>query len=111
MLSVVTAASLAISACSSLSKTSQPVSASYACGQLDIAVSGTDDSDLISIDYLDRRILLKPEISASGALYVAPGDDQTRSIAAADEALYAAKAAGRNRVRAAGRARPLAKAA
>ena len=78
MLSVVTAASLAISACSSLSKTSQPVSASYACGQLDIAVSGTDDSDLISIDYLDRRILLKPEVSASGALYVAPGDDQTR---------------------------------
>ena len=91
MLSVVTAASLAISACSSLSKTSQPVSASYACGQLDIAVSGTDDSDLISIDYLDRRILLKPEISASGALYVAPGDDQTRFWSKAEKATLTVK--------------------
>jgi heat shock protein HslJ/membrane-bound inhibitor of C-type lysozyme len=78
MLSVVTAAGLALSACSSLPDTSQPVSGSYACGQLDITVSGSGDSDLISVDYLDRRVLLKPEVSASGALYVAPGDDQTR---------------------------------
>ncbi|TYC58232.1 META domain-containing protein [Marinobacter sp. BW6] len=78
MLSVVTAAGLAISACSSLPETSQPFSGSYACGQLDIAVSGSDDSDLISVDYLDRRVLLKPDVSASGALYVAPGNDQTR---------------------------------
>ncbi|WP_227514420.1 MULTISPECIES: META domain-containing protein [Marinobacter] len=78
MLSVVTASGLALSACSSLPETSQPVSGSYACGQLDIAVSGSENSDLISVDYLDRRILLKPEVSASGALYVAPGDDQTR---------------------------------
>ncbi len=78
MLSVVTASGLALSACSSLPETSQPVSGSYACGQLDIAVSGSKNSDLISVDYLDRRILLKPEVSASGALYVAPGDDQTR---------------------------------
>ncbi|MGB1477510.1 MAG: META domain-containing protein [Marinobacter salsuginis] len=78
MLSVVTASGLALSACSSLPETSQPVSGSYACGQLDIAVSGSENSDLISVDYLDRRILLKPEVSASGALYVTPGDDQTR---------------------------------
>ncbi|SNC63617.1 Membrane-bound lysozyme-inhibitor of c-type lysozyme [Marinobacter sp. es.048] len=78
LLSVVAAAGLTASACTSLPESSQPVSASYACGQLDIAVSGTQDGDLISIDYLDRRILLKPEVSASGALYVAPGDDQTR---------------------------------
>ncbi|WP_228339761.1 META domain-containing protein [Marinobacter sp. F3R08] len=78
VLSVVTAAGLAVSACTSLPETSPPVSASYACGQLDIAVSGHEDSDLISVDYLDRQVLLRPEVSASGALYVAPGDDQTR---------------------------------
>ena len=78
MLSVVTVAGLAVSACSSLPETSQSVSGNYACGQLDMTVSGNEDSDLISIDYRDRRILLKPEKSASGALYVAPGDDQTR---------------------------------
>lgn len=77
-LSVVIAAGLALSACSALPETSQPVSGNYACGQLDIAVSGSGDSDLISVDYLDRRVLLKPQESASGALYVAPGDNETR---------------------------------
>jgi len=77
-LSVVTAAALALSACSSLPETGQSVSGSYACGQLDVAVAGSEDSDLISVDYLDRRVLLKPEESASGALYVAPGDNETR---------------------------------
>jgi len=78
MLSVVTAAGLAASACSSLPETTSPVSGGYACGQLDIAVTGTAEGELISIDYLDRRVLLKPAKSASGALYVAPGDDSTR---------------------------------
>jgi len=87
MLSVVTAAAFAISACSSLPGTSQPVSTSYACGQLDIAVSATEDSDLISVDYLDRRVLLKPEESASGALYVAPGDEQTRFWSKGEKAI------------------------
>lgn len=78
MLSVVTAAGLSASACSSLPEATMPVSRSYACGQLDIAVTGTEEEELISVDYLDRRILLKPAESASGALYVAPGDDSTR---------------------------------
>ncbi|WP_373001496.1 META domain-containing protein [Marinobacter sp.] len=78
MLSVVTAAGLALSACSSLPEAGQPVYGEYACGQLDIAVSGKENSDLISVDYLDRRVLLKPKVAGSGALYVAPGDDQTR---------------------------------
>lgn len=86
VLSVVTAAGLAVSACSPLPETSQPVSASYACGQLDIAVSGREDSDLISVDYLDQRVLLKPQVSASGALYVASGDDQTRFWIKGDKA-------------------------
>lgn len=67
-----------LSACSSLPETSQPVSGSYACGQLDIAVTGVEDSRRIGIDYLDQRLVLEPEASASGALYVASGDDQTR---------------------------------
>ena len=78
MLSVVTASGLAATACSSLPEGSKPVSGVYSCGQLEIAVSGTEDSNLISVDYLDRRILLKPAESASGALYVAPGDETTR---------------------------------
>ncbi|WP_296934626.1 META domain-containing protein [uncultured Marinobacter sp.] len=78
MLSVVTVAGLAVAACSSLPETGQTVHGNYACGQLDITVSRSENSDLISVDYLDRRVLLKPQVSASGALYVAPGDDQTR---------------------------------
>lgn len=77
-LSVVTFAGLLASACSSLPQTPQPVFGAYSCGQLEIAVSGADDSELISVDYLDRGILLKPAESASGALFVAPGDEKTR---------------------------------
>ncbi|WP_227539258.1 MULTISPECIES: META domain-containing protein [Marinobacter] len=78
MLSVVTASGLAATACSSLPEGSKRASGVYSCGQLEIGVSGTEDSKLISVDYLDRRILLKPAESASGALYVAPGDETTR---------------------------------
>ncbi|MBC7182190.1 MAG: META domain-containing protein, partial [Marinobacter sp.] len=78
MLSVVTAAGLVASACSSLPDATEPLSGAYACGQLEIAVSGSEDRELISVNYHDRRILLKPAESASGALYVAPGDESTR---------------------------------
>lgn len=50
----------------------------YHCGQMEIRVTSAENSDLLGIDYLDSRLLLKPARSASGALYVAPGDDQTR---------------------------------
>ncbi|WP_372986104.1 META domain-containing protein [Marinobacter sp.] len=50
----------------------------YHCGQMEIRVTPGEDKDLLGIDYLDRRLLLKPARSASGALYVAPGEDQTR---------------------------------
>lgn len=53
----------------------QPV---YHCGQMEIRVTPGASEDLLGIDYLDRRLLLKPARSASGALYVAPGDEQTR---------------------------------
>ncbi|MFO7528653.1 MAG: META domain-containing protein [Marinobacter sp.] len=50
----------------------------YHCGQMEIRVTSGENRDLLGIDYLDRRLLLKPAESAPGALYVAPGDDQTR---------------------------------
>jgi len=50
----------------------------YHCGQMEIRVTPGEDQDLLGIDFLDRRLLLKPAKSASGALYVAPGEDQTR---------------------------------
>jgi len=50
----------------------------YHCGQMEINVTQTEDSELLGVDYLDRRLLLKPATSASGALYVAPGEDNTR---------------------------------
>ncbi|MCG7198245.1 META domain-containing protein [Marinobacter pelagius] len=58
--------------------TTQEPGSVYHCGQLEISVTPGDGGDLLGIDYLDRRLLLKPAESASGALYVAPGDEQTR---------------------------------
>lgn len=71
-------AGLIVSACATTSETDSPMVGSYACGQLDIEVATDPDSRLLSVDYLDKRLLLKPAASASGALYVAPGDDSTR---------------------------------
>ncbi|MEC7377223.1 MAG: META domain-containing protein [Pseudomonadota bacterium] len=82
-LSVVTCAGWLASACSTLpggntESTPETSFGTYHCGQLEIQVAGTEGSDLLGINYLDRRLLLKPAVSASGALYVAPGDDNTR---------------------------------
>lgn len=82
-LSVVTCAGWLASACSTLpggntESTPETFFGTYHCGQLEIQVAGTEGSDLLGINYLDRRLLLKPAVSASGALYVAPGDDNTR---------------------------------
>ncbi|MBW4934643.1 META domain-containing protein [Marinobacter sp. F4206] len=71
-------AGLVVSACSTPSGPASPMVNDYACGQLDIQVSADPDSRLLSVDYLDKRMLLKPAEAASGALYVAPGDDSTR---------------------------------
>lgn len=75
----VVAAGLGLAACAS-----QPQSeglsdyGSYRCGQLEVRVTGSEGSDLVGLEYLDRRVLLKPAVAASGALYVAPGDPDTR---------------------------------
>ncbi|MCM0613472.1 META domain-containing protein [Marinobacter sediminum] len=77
-LSVVAAAGLLFSGCATVNEPKEPIGGHYTCGQLDIEVSANDDSRLLGVDYLDKRLLLKPSESASGALYVAPGDDSTR---------------------------------
>lgn len=77
-LSVVAVTGLLLVACSSVPESGTPVAEAYACGQLDIRISQEDDSRLLNVEYLDKQILLKPEKSASGALYVAPGDSNTR---------------------------------
>ncbi|MBY6033827.1 META domain-containing protein [Marinobacter daepoensis] len=50
----------------------------YQCGQLDVAVKSSEDDGLIGLEYLNRRVLLKEAKSASGALFVAPGDPETQ---------------------------------
>lgn len=91
MLSVVTCTGWLASACSTLSgsntdSTPETAFGTYHCGQLEIQVAGTEGSDLLGINYLDRRLLLKPAVSASGALYVAPGDENTRFWSKGDRA-------------------------
>lgn len=91
MLSVVTCTGWLASACSSLPGTTADNApdtsfGAYDCGQLEIQVAAVEGSDLIGVDYLNRRLLLKPAESASGALYIAPGDDTTRFWSKSDRA-------------------------
>lgn len=76
---VVAAAGFGLAACAS-SPQREGLSdyGSYRCGQLEVRMTGSDGSDLVGLEYLDRRVLLKPAVAASGALYVAPGDPETR---------------------------------
>jgi heat shock protein HslJ/membrane-bound inhibitor of C-type lysozyme len=80
-LSVVVSAGLVLSACASAPSDSGAGKLSgfgqYQCGQLDLRVTQSDDSDLVGVEYLNRRVLLKPIKSASGARYQAPGDPDT----------------------------------
>lgn len=75
----VVAAGLGLGACASHPQ-SEGLSdyGSYRCGQLEVRVTGSEGSDLVGLEYLDSRVLLKPAVAASGALYVAPGDPDTR---------------------------------
>lgn len=78
-LSLVAAWGLGLAACASHPQTEGLSEyGSYRCGQLDIRIAGTEGSNLIGLEYLDRRVLLKPAPTDSGTLYVAPGDPGTR---------------------------------
>lgn len=77
MTSVVAATGLFIAGCAT-GPDAPMVSGVYQCGQLDVSVAGAQDGGLLGVDYRGERLLLKPKESASGALYVAPEDDETR---------------------------------
>jgi heat shock protein HslJ/membrane-bound inhibitor of C-type lysozyme len=86
LLSVVSATGLLLVACSSVPDSEAPIAEAYTCGQLDIRTSQDDDSRLLTIEYLDKQRLLKPVKSDSGALYVAPGDSNTRFLGKGERA-------------------------
>lgn len=91
MVSMVAAAGLFLSACATGPTTTQSVSGSYQCGQLDLRVTSSKDSNLIGVNYQDKRLLLRPKPSASGALYVLPGDDQTHFWSKGERATFSVK--------------------
>jgi len=88
--SVVAATGLFLSACATGPDTHM-VSGSYQCGQLNVNVASASDSDLLGVDYQGKRLLLKPKTTASGALYVAPGDDETRFWSKGERATFTVK--------------------
>lgn len=90
MTSAVATTGLFLSACATGPDTSV-VSGSYQCGQLNVDVASSSDSDLLGVDYQGKRLLLKPKVSASGALYVAPRDESTRFWSKGERATFTVK--------------------
>jgi len=66
-------------------------SVEYQCGQLDITVTSAGDGDILGVGYKGERLLLKSKVSASGALYVAPGDDETSFWSKGERATFTIK--------------------
>lgn len=77
---LMTSAVLMLSGCTAVSE--QPlgpaVASEYACGQLKIRVAAIPERDLLGLDYRDKRLLLKPLETGSGAVFQAPGDRSTQ---------------------------------
>lgn len=90
MTSFVAATGLLLSACASGPDTSV-AAGSYQCGQLNVNVAHSGDNGLLGLDYQGKRLLMKPKVSASGALYVAPGDDNTRFWSKGERATFTVK--------------------
>ncbi|SHK20272.1 Heat shock protein HslJ [Marinobacter antarcticus] len=90
MTSVVAATGFFISACAT-GPDAPIASGSYQCGQLDVRIASAGDGDLLGVDYQGNRLLLKPKVSASGALYVAPGDDETSFWSKGERATFTVK--------------------
>lgn len=78
LLSAISAAGLLLAACSSVPESGTPVAGAYACGQLDVQASTAENGELLNLSYLDKKLQLNRSESASGALYVASDDDNTR---------------------------------
>lgn len=90
MTSLVAATGLLLSACAT-GPNMQAVSGSYQCGQLSVNVANANDDDLLGVDYQGKRLLLKPKASASGVLYVAPGDHETSFLSKGERATFTVK--------------------
>ncbi|WP_100638022.1 META domain-containing protein [Marinobacter salexigens] len=89
-ISSVAAAGLFLSACATGPDT-QAASGHYQCGQLSVTVASASDSGLLGVDYQGKRLLLTPQESSSGALYAAPGDDDTRFWSKGERATFTVK--------------------
>ncbi|WP_372965174.1 META domain-containing protein [Marinobacter sp.] len=91
-LSAVVAVGLAVTACASQPKTSSLSDYGvYRCGQLDLTLTDIQENGLLGIEYLNKRVLLKPSAIDEGALYVAPGDAETRFWAKGERATLTLK--------------------
>jgi len=75
----ITLTGILVSACASGPKSAGLTgSGQYQCGRLDVTVSHPGKNGLVVLEYLDRQVRLEPAKSASGALFLAPGDPDTR---------------------------------
>jgi len=91
-LTVLMAASLVLTACAA--RPEAPGLSEYGryhCGQLEIRLTPAENGHLLGLEYLDRRILMKPSPAQAGALYVAPGDASTQFLARGDRATFTLK--------------------
>ncbi|QSP95234.1 META domain-containing protein [Marinobacter salinisoli] len=84
---VVATLGLLLSACQSTPETQFKAENTYACGQLNINVLAAEDNPLLTIEYLNQQLLLKPAESDGGELYVAPGNESTRFLRTGETAL------------------------
>jgi len=88
--SVVAASGLFLSACAT-GPDSPATSGSYQCGQLSVAATSVGNGDQLDVDYQGQRLVLKQAVSASGARYVAPEDDETYFWSKGERALFSVK--------------------
>ena len=88
--SVVAASGLFLSACAT-GPDAPAAPVSYQCGQLGVTVTSIGNGDQLDVDYQGQRLLLKQEVSASGARYVAPEDGETYFWNKGERALFSVK--------------------
>ncbi|WP_417515729.1 META domain-containing protein [Marinobacter sp.] len=88
--SVVAASGLFLSACAT-GPDAPESSFSYQCGQLNVTATNVGNGDQLAVDYQGQRLLLNQEVSASGARYVAPDDDETYFWSKGERALFSVK--------------------
>lgn len=79
MTSFVAATGLALSACATgpdAEQSAATTSTRYQCGQLNVTTHVGENGQM-AVDYRGGNLFMEPEKSASGELYMAPGDEET----------------------------------